>query len=280
MPVLNWIQSTMNPDNHRFRNIAIAVLLSSLSLPAETSYERGKRVVNECLDALGGNRYLAMQNREESGRAFSFYREQLTGLSIAKIYTRYLDNVKDPAHELAVRERENFGKKEDYGVLFLANEALDISFRGARPLPNDRFDRYKETTLRDIFYILRFRLKEPGLIFESRGADVLQNSPVEIVDITDAENRTTTVYFHQITKLPVRQIVYRRNAVTKDKDEEVTLYSKYRDLNGVQWPFDIERERNQEKIFQIFSDAVKINDSKISDSLFDLPSGIKRLKPE
>ena len=259
--------------------VAVALFLGCVILPAETSYERGKRVVNECLAALGGDRYLAMQNREESGRAFSFYREQLTGLSVAKIYTRY-DKVKDPAHELAVRERENFGKKEDYGVLFLANEALDISFRGARPLANDRFDRYKETTLRDIFYILRCRFKEPGLIFESRGADVLQNAPVEIVDITDADNRTTTVYFHQITKLPVRQVVYRRNAVTKDKDEEVTLYAKYRDLNGVQWPFDIERQRNQEKIFQIFSDSVKINDSKISDALFEVPSGIKRLKPE
>jgi hypothetical protein len=125
------------------------------------------------------------------------------------------------------------------------------------------------------------RLHEPGLVFESRGADVLQNAPVEIVDITDADNKTTTVYFHQITKLPVRQIFFRRNAVTKEKDEEVTLYSKYRDVGGgVQWPFAIERERNQEKIFEIFSESVKINDPKVADSLFELPAGIKKLKPE
>ena len=71
--------------------------------------------------------------------------------------------------------------------------------------------------------------------------------PVEIVDITDADNHTTTVYFHQITKLPVRQVFYRRNAVTKDKDEEITLFSKYREVDGIQWPFAIERERNGEK---------------------------------
>ncbi len=41
---------------------------------------------------------------------------------------------------------------------------------------------------------------------------MLQNAPVEIVDITDGENRTTTVYFHQTTKLPVREVFYRRNA--------------------------------------------------------------------
>ncbi len=116
------------------------------------------------------------------------------------------------------------------------------------------------------------------LIFESRGADVLQNAPVEIVDITDADNRTTTVYFHQITKLPVRQVFYRRDPVTKDKDEEITLFSKYRDVEGIQWPFAIERERNGEKIFEIFADWVKF-DTNVQDSLFELPSSIKLLKP-
>jgi len=257
------------------------VLSLTLALNAETAHERGKRVVNECLNALGGDRYLSMETREESGRVYSFYRERLSGLSIAKIYTKYYSNVSDPGHTLAVRERENFGKKEDYGVLFSEKEAYDITFRGARPLPNDRFDRYQETTLRDIFYILRCRLREPGLIFESRGADVLQNAPVEIVDITDADNRTTTVYFHQTTKLPVRQILYRRDPVTKLKDEEISLYSKYRDVGGgIQWPFAIERERNGEKVYEIFADTVKINDPKVQENLFVLPSSIKLLKPE
>ena len=170
-------------------------------------------------------------------------------------------------------------RRKTTASLFTGERAYDITFRGARPLPEDRFDRYKETTLRDIFYILRVRMHEP-LIFESRGADVLENAPVEIVDITDADNRTTTVYFHQITKLPVRQVFYRRNAVTKDKDEEITLFSKYRDVGGIQWPFAIERERNGEKIFEIFADSVKVNDSKVPDNLFELPSTIKLLKPE
>ena len=252
---------------------------SVLALHAETAQEKGKRLVNECVDALGGDRYLKMENREESGRAYSFYREQLSGLSIAKIYTRYYP-VQDTAHELAQRERQNFGKKEDYGVLFLGKEAWDITYRGARPLPSDRFARYLETTLRDIFYILRVRLHEPGLIFEARGSDVIENSPVEIVDITDADNRTTKVYFHQTTKLPVRQVFFRRDEVTKDRDEEVTRYTKYRDAGGIQWPLMIERARNGEKIYEIFSEGVKVDNPKEPESLYSLPSTIKLLKPE
>ena len=50
--------------------------------------------------------------------------------------------------------------------------------------------------------------------------------------------------------------------------------------NGVQWPFAIERDRNGEKIYEIFSDSVELSDKKITDDLFELPSTIKLLKPE
>jgi hypothetical protein len=259
---------------------AALIAAGALTLRAETPEQRGKRVVDECVQALGGDRFLGMQNRVESGRAYSFYRESLTGLSIANIYTHYDSGVTDTTHQLAQHERDNYGKKEDYGTLFTDKEAWDITYRGARALPEDRFTRYADTTLHDVFYILRVRLHEPGWIFESKGADVIENRGVEIVDLTDADNRTTTVYFDHITKLPVRQVFFRRDAVTKDKNEEVTHFTKYRDAGGVQWPFAIERDRNGEKVYEIFSTSVEINDPKVSGDLFALPSSIKLLKPE
>jgi hypothetical protein len=256
------------------------VAVACFSVYAETNLERGKRVVNEAFQAVGGERYLAMKDRVEEGRAYSFYREQLSGLSIAKIIVRYLSLVQDTGNTLAVEEREYFGKNQDYSILFGQDGAYEISFRGARPIPADRWERYKETTLRDIFYILRIRLKEPGMIFESRSADVLDNRPVEIVDITDNQNRTTTVYFDQTTKLPVRQVFYRRDPQTRERNEEITDFSKYRDLGGgVQWPFAIHRERNGEKIFEMFSESGQMNKG-FADNLFRIPSGSKILKPQ
>ena len=104
-----------------------------------------------------------------------------------------------------------------------------------------------------------------------------KNLPVEIVDITDADNRTVTVYFSQSTKLPVRQSFRRRNPDTKDWDVEVTAFSKYRDVGGgVKWPFDVHRERNGEKIYEMFSDSVEIN-RNLTDDLFTLPGSVKVL---
>jgi hypothetical protein len=248
---------------------------------AETNQERGRRIVDEAIQALGGNNFLQMQDRIERGRAYSFYRDKLTGLSIAKIYTRYLIRPEPPQSGfLGVREREAFGKKEESAVLFVEGQGYDVTFRGARPLADDLLERFKESTLRNVFYILRMRLGEPGLILDSRGSDVAENQPVDIVDIVDADNRTITVSFNQITHLPAKQVTYRRDPKSKERIEEVTRFSKYHEAGGVMWPYSIQRERDGEKIFQMFSDSVTINND-LTDNLFTLPSGMKILnKPK
>lgn len=255
--------------------------LAATAARAETNEQRGKRVVDQALAALGGQHFLDMQDRVESGRAYVFYREELTGLSLAKIYTRYLVRPEPPVPDfLGVREREAFGKKEDDVVLFTQDNGYEITYRGARPLADKRVAQFKNSTLKNIFYILRMRLGEPGLIFESRGSDFYENRPVEIVDITDANNETVTVYFDKFSKLPTRQSFFRRDPVTKDRIEEVTLFAKYRDVGGgVMWPFSIRRERNGEKIFEIYSDSVEINQD-LKDDLFTLPANMKILKKQ
>jgi hypothetical protein len=87
------------------------------------------------------------------------------------------------------------------------------------------------------------------------------------------------VYLDRFTRLPVRQLYVRRDPKTRDRFEEVTIFSKYRDAGGgVQWPFDIQRLRNDEKIYEIYADSVRI-DQGLSQSLFVLPPGIGILKP-
>ena len=260
----------------------LLLMLCATSVWGQTSLERGKRVVMEALAALGGDRFLAMQDRVETGRVYSFYREELAGLSQAAIYTQYLPPT--GPESLAVRERQSFGKmakeglKEISAVLFTDGNGYEITFRGARPLPDDTVDRYKSTTLHNVFYILRVRLNEPGMSFEGKGLDVWMNQPVQIVDIVDARNEVVTVYFHASTKLPVRQVFYRRAPKTNIRIEEVAEYGKYRDVGGgVQWPFTMQRTRDGEKIFEMYSETVEI-DKKLSGSLFILPTGIKMLK--
>ena len=237
---------------------------------------RGRAIVEQSLAALGGPKFMAMENRVEQGRLYSFYREQLNGLATARVYTKY----EQPAGSIATRERQSFGKKEeDYAYLFTDKEGVQVTFRGVRPLPVGQYEKYVDTTLRNIFYLLRYRLDELGMVFEFKETAVFDNNPVEVVDITDAENRTVTVYFHRTTHLPIRQVFIRRDPLTKVRMEEMTVYNKYRDVSGVMWPWSVVRFRNGSKIFEMYSESVAIN-GKLEASLFAPPLGAKRLKGE
>jgi hypothetical protein len=242
--------------------------------PAESREARGKRVVYEAVQALGGDAFLHMNDRVESGRAYSFYRERISGLDRATIYTRYLAPVPG---QVEVRERENFGIKQDSGILLLEDGAWEINYHGTRPMDDEKFANYKMSTLRNVLYILRQRLNEPEMAFYSQGSDMFENRPVEIVDITDAANNTVTVYFDQRSKFPVRQTFRRRNEQFHDFDTEVTIFGLYRNVGGgVMWPCNIRRQRNGEKIYEMFADQVEIN-KDLKDNLFSLPSDSKML---
>jgi hypothetical protein len=243
---------------------------------AESAKDRGKALVDKVIYALGGDAFRNMKTRTEIGRAYSFYREQLSGLAVARIYTRF-ETPKDSS-ELHELQRQVFGKKQEDAVIFFGSEAYEVTYRGAKPLADDRVKQFRETTLHDVFYILRARVNEPGVEFEAQGKDVVENQSVEILDIYDAEDRKTRLWLNANTFLPVKQSFRRWDPVINDWREEVTRYSKYREVtNRVMWPFATTRERDTEKIFEMYSESVTVDDS-LPDTLFELPNGIKILK--
>lgn len=261
-------------------------------LRAETAKDRGKRLIGRVVQGLGGDAFRRMTTCTEIGRAYSFYREEINGLAVAHLYTKYLDasvtpavsaagavtqQSPAPAAPLLQVQRQVFGKKLDEAVIFTPTDSYDVTYRGAQPLAQAKFKQYRDTTFHDIFYILRERLSEPGMEFEGAGRDVVENQPVETIEVYDSENRNVTVWINQDTFVPVKQRYYRWDDTIKDRREEVTRYAKYREVNGVMWPFSITRERDGERSFQLYSDRVAINDA-LPDSMFQLPFGIKILK--
>ncbi len=254
----------------------VALMSASAVLRAETAQERGKKLVADAIHALGGDGFRFMPGRVEHGRAYSFYREQISGLSIAKIYTKYLDKAEPGT--LRMTQRQAFGKKEDDFVLLTGTSAFEVNFRGAKPLGEERIKQFNMTTLHDVFYILRERLDEPGMVVEALGRDVVENLPVEKLQFVDSENRQLTVWFHSSTMLPVKQSFKRWDPTINDRREEVTRYTKYRESgNGVMWPWDTQRERDGEKLFELYSDKVAIGES-LPASMFELPAGVTVLK--
>jgi hypothetical protein len=148
--------------------------VAGLGARAETSQQRGKRVVDEALAALGGQAYLNMQNRVETGRIYSSYNDKVSGMGADALYTNYLPRPDPPEPAfLGVRVRDARGRKPEdvigkkqYDVILYADgTGYEVTFRGARPLSDTVIKQFKVGTLHNIFYILRQRLGEPGLVF-------------------------------------------------------------------------------------------------------------------
>lgn len=259
---------------------AALFLIAALPLLAQNDPVRGKEIVDKAITALGGKAFLEMRDRTERGRAYSFYHEQLSGLSRAVIYTRYLTRPEPPQYGfIGLRERQAYGKKEDVYIVFNEDGGHEITYRGVRPLAETTRTRWRESLLHNVLYILRMRLGEPGLIFEFRGTQIYENFPVSVVDIIDQENVVTKVYFSQSSNLPVRQEWINRDPRTRGQISEVTVFSKYRDIGeGVQWPMVIRRERDGEKVFEMFTDEISVNNG-LTDDMFSIPTGLPMLDP-
>ena len=67
--------------------------------------------------------------------------------------------------------------------------------------------------------------------------------------------------------MPVRKVVTTRDPNLRMKFDETEFYSNYHPLNGVETPFQVTRERNGLKVYQVFFDTCDYN-TNISDSLF------------
>jgi hypothetical protein len=264
------------------RTFAAGILLAAGARAQNvTAQKRGRELVDECIQALGGQNFLNMQDRVEYGRAYSFYRERLSGLSIAHLYTRYANPPQpEPTSYYGIFEKQSFGKKQDSSVLFVPDGGYELTFRGVRPLPDDSIAKHRESVVTNFLYILRQRLNEPGITFEAGALEVVENERVQTIDVYDNAERKITVYLGVQNKLPVKQSYMRLDAVYKERVEEIMRFSKYHDAGGgVMWPLDFQRERDGEKVYQMFSEKVSIG-NHFEAGMFDLPRDMQMLKKE
>ena len=265
----------MSIDRRAFLAASLPLSLSAQLRPAE-----GRKLAQQALAALGGEAYRRMHHRVERGRAYSFYHDRLSGLTRAAISTFYdMAPEPAPANFVGLHERQALGKDGDIIYLYTPSAAHEITYRGARLQTEETLKRWKESLLHNVLYILHSRLDEPGLAFDAKGSDIYQNQPVDRLEIADQEGRAVLVLLDAHTHLPLRQAWVRRDPLSRLPVEEVTLFAKYRDIGGgVQWPWVLRRERNGERIFEMFSDQVQLNPD-LDASLFKIPKNAKILPP-
>jgi hypothetical protein len=248
------------------RVLLLGVLLSA-PISAQDTAVRGRQILDQAIQALGGQAYLGLRDWHFEGRGFSFdHLERITGM--APIIE--MDRLPD-------KYRQAQGKNHDYIVVWNGDNGWDSSFRGVAPIPAADIERIKLSHRLSFDVILRFRLNEPGVQLFFIETDFVDGQPVDIVEFSDADRNVVKLGFAHESHLPVRR-EWERKLPTKDREQNVETLSKYHAAKGsiVQFPFYIGRERNGIKVSEFFITEIDTT-HRLDDSLFDRPPGPDRV---
>lgn len=263
--------------NTVLRTLAFTALAAATLLGQGVSSPKAEAILQETLDALGGKAFQSLNTLEEKGRAYSFRRDNLVGLAIIRVVSKYPDPAGAPQGAPAYLEHQYYGEKEDLAAITLYDRTFDITYRGFTPVDEENNQRIKESRLHNFFYIARQRLPREKYIVEYIGTDIVRNQPAIGIRLVDPDFRVTELWVHRTTKLPIRQEFTRRDPKTNLPIQEVTEWDKFRDVGGgIQWPLYVLRESKGQKVFEMFSNEVTVN-PPVKDSVFELPNAAKKV---
>jgi len=230
----------------------------------EANQAKARQILKALTDEMGGPAYLAMAQRECSGRRARFgHAGELEGYIEFNEYWQYPD-----------KTRTEYIAKGHNTILkyFLGIDGLDISGGGTiitqyngnqgwimdrggvETAPETSVAEFQEQLKRNADNVLRQRVNEQGVSLRYAGPDIVDMKPVEWVEIRDKEDRVVRLAMEKSTRLLVRSVatVTDDSSGSPERMDETTIYSNYQRLGGLYVPLQISRERNGRKTYQAF----------------------------
>jgi hypothetical protein len=229
----------------------------SSAAPQENS-TKAKGLINEAIQALGGQTYLNMQNMSQQGRTYSFHRGEAT--SAGTVFWRF---VKYPD-----QERIELTKQRDVAYVYSGDKGFEITFKGTAALDDKTLSEYLRRRDHSLELVLRKWINEPGAAFFYEGAAVAANKPADQVTVMNSKNDSVTLYFDSSTHLPLKKMFTWRDPTDNLRNTEEEIYDAYRPTQGIMTPYSVTRFYNGEMSNQRFLNTITYNDA-LSDSLFD-----------
>jgi hypothetical protein len=229
----------------------------SSAAPQENS-TKAKTLIDQAIQALGGQAYLSAQNMSQQGRTYSFHRGEATNAGV--LFWRF---VKFPD-----RERIELTKQRDVAYVYNGDKGYEVTFKGTAALDDKALSEFLRRRDHSLELVLRKWINEPGVAFFYDGPAVAANKPADQVSVMNAKNDSVTLYFDTTTHLPLKKSFTWRDPTDNLRNTEEEQYDAYRPSQGIMTPYSITRLYNGEMSNQRFLNTVTYNEA-LNDSLFD-----------
>jgi hypothetical protein len=226
-------------------------------LMPEQSAAKARQIIAQAVQAFGGDAYLNVKDVTCTGRIGSFdHSGETTG------FGKFIDYSAPPNKE----RQENLPKRNLISI-FNGDKGWDLDRGGVSEAPQSDLADFKEDVQKDLYNVLTRRVNEKDMVLRYGGTDVVDLKEAQWVEMVDNDDRTIRIAFADNTHLPIRKTVETRNPRTRFKTNETEYYSNYHPLDGIQTAFQLTRERNGIKVYQVFFDTCKYNTS-LTDAFF------------
>jgi len=230
--------------------------------PDQENARKAKTIIEQGIQALGGQVFLTIRDREQQGRIYGFHHGRASGGgTVFWSFSEFPD-----------KERVEITKERDIAELYVGNKAWEITYKGAHPVEKKDLDDYMRRHRFSLDTVLRTWVNDPGVVLLFEGAAIAAQHPAQQVTLINSQDESVTLYFDTDTHLPVKKSFTWRDPVDKQKNLEEEVYENYRSVSGIMAPYNVTRYFNGDMSNQRFLNSVTINQG-LDQSMFDPNSG-------
>jgi hypothetical protein len=230
--------------------------------------QKARRIIEEGIQALGGQAYLTWRTQSSQGRSYSFHHGEAN--SLGTLFWRF--------RQYPDKDRLELTKKRDVFEIFNGDKGFEVTYRGVRNLEDkEELQPYMRRRHYALDGVLREWIHQPGVALFYEGQTVAAQKQTEQITVMNAKNEAVTINFDINTHLPVRKSFSWRDPTDKERNVEEEIYDNYRNVQGIITPFDVTRTYNGEMSSQSFLTAASYNE-ELKPELFDAHASAARKK--
>jgi hypothetical protein len=262
---------------------AQAADLQSAAPPATagTSEERGRALLDQMVEALGGTAWLNRSSMQTEGHGSAFFHGEPNPYIIEYQQTERLAASGQPWASrvgfLTPRGMIMPGKKIDVVQIWTAGHGYEVTYKGKTDLPADQVEEYYRRRDHSLEEVVQNWIHAPGVMILAEGTAMVERRLADKVTILTAQNDAVTLELDSSSHLPVRRTFQYRNPQFKDFDEYVEEYDDYHVYQGIPTPMTITSYKNGDMVGQRYLTKVTYN-LPIDPAQFDIAILVKKAK--
>src|SRR5229473_2319311 len=223
---------------------------------------KARALLDQAIQALGGQAYLSIHDIEQEGRTYSFYHGRPTSNGV--LFWRFL--------EFPDKERIEVTKQRDVAYLYVGDKGYELTFKGPHAVEKKDLEEYLRHRRFSLDTVLRTWTNDPGIAFFYDGNALAGNLPAQRITLINAKNEAVSLFFDIDTHLPIKKSYTWRDPVDKERNVEEEIFDNYRQVQGVMIAWGFTRYFNGDMQSQRFASSVHINQG-LNEAMFDPNSG-------